>query len=220
MGQRDGRRVQPRGSRVLIGSSIVLLVIGAAGVSFLLLRDDLGRRAVPDFSFQVRRVNGASIDGAAPPRILQRGAHEVQKTLNTFYLAGFIDPSKWEDGTFPEVLELFEAGAVDQAQADLPFLTLGEDSTEVEFIEPAVATMTVRLLVDRTKQLTAAAAVTRFVADGEFEDGRSLFVRHAGTFYLRPGENGGWLIVGYRVTGEVQPGRRQGGPRPTTRETG
>jgi hypothetical protein len=52
------------------------------------------------------------------------------------------------------------------------------------------------------------------VADGRYEDGGPLSVRHDGTYYLRPDEDGRWLIVGYEVRGTVEPGRRTGGPQP------
>jgi hypothetical protein len=208
---------QARRRRTSIGVGLLILAVGGGAVWFFLLRDTRGGHPVPDFSFELHKVNAAAIGAAPGSEALQEGAEGVRATIDALYVAGFIDPDKWEDGAFPEVLEQFDGAAARQAEGNLQVLTLGDAAAEVEFIEPALGTMNIRFLVDATRRLTAAVAVTRFVADGEDMAGRSLFVRHDGTYYLQPDEDGRWLIVGYDVSGEVQPGRR-GGTQPTATE--
>jgi hypothetical protein len=196
----------------------VILALGAvgAGAWFLFLRPgapiDLGGddHPVPDFSFELRKVNAASVGEEESD--LDEAAEGVQETLDALYVAGFVDPDKWEDGTFPEVLEQFDRTAAKQAAADLPFLTLGGEAQQIAFVEPVLGKVDIRFLVDAEAQPAGAVATTKFVADGEFDGGDPLFVLHDGTYYLEPDDDG-WVIVGYDVDGVVQPGRRaRGGP--------
>jgi hypothetical protein len=193
---------------------ILALAVLGIGAWFLLFRPgapiDIGiGRSVPDFSFQLVRVNGAAVTPGNEVD-LDGAAEEVRETVDALYVAGFIDPGKWEDGAFPEVLEQFDRRAAEQASVDLPFLSLGGEADRVEFVEPAVGKMNVRFLVDPDANPAGAVATTRFVADGQFDDGRPMFVLHNGTYYLRRA-GGRWVITGYDVNGVVQPGRRPTG---------
>lgn len=217
MAQGKERRGRKQSRGVLIGIVLLILAVAGGALWFLSLRDGVDR-PVPEFSFELRNVKGASVADAASEESLQEGADEVRTTMDALYVAGFIDPGKWEDGTFPEALEQFDGGAAEQAESDLQFLTLGDESENVESIDPVLGTMNVRFLVDAEQRLSAAVATTRFVADGRYEDGGPLSVRHDGTYYLRPDEDGRWLIVGYEVRGTVKPGRRTAGPQPGAAE--
>jgi len=168
---------------------------------------------VPEFSFDLSKVNGTAPGGEVPAQEVQGAAGSIRETLDMMYVAGFVDPSKWQDGAFPEVLEQFDEGAGERAAADLPSLSLGAEAIQVAFVDPVVGTMKVRVLLDGEQQPAGAVATTRFVADGELDDGQPMFVIHRGTYYLRP-DGGRWLISGYEVHGIVQPGARQTGPSP------
>lgn len=202
----------------ILGLLLLLGVAGAAGWYFFLREGaPIGvfqdEHEVPEFSFQLGKVNGASVEGGAPEHELEAAAQGVQEAMDRLYIAGFIDPGKWEDGAFPEALEQFDGPASDQVQGDLPYLTLGSESAQVEFVEPVVGKMDIRFLLDSGREPAAAVATTRFVADGELKDGGAMFVLHDGTYYLRP-DRGRWVIVGYDVDGVVQPGKRPtGGPK-------
>jgi hypothetical protein len=195
----------------------VAFAVISAGAWFLFLREGaliaLGQadHPVPDFSFQLRRVNAASVATGSEAG-LEEPAEGVRETLDALYVAGFVDPDKWENGSFPEALEQFEGRAARQAKVDVAFLTLGGEASHVAFVEPVVGKLDIRFLLDADEQPSGAVATTRFVAEGEFEGGDPMFILHDGTYYLRPtGE--GWGIVGYDVNGVVQPGRRPtGGP--------
>ena len=214
---RRGAHRQGRGGRRAAVVLAVILALGAIGAGgwFLFLREGapipLTEQArTTDFSFELRKVNAASVGEEESD--LDDAAESVHETLDALYVAGFVDPDKWEDGTFPEALEQFDRAAAKQAEADLPFLTLGGEAQQIAFVQPVVGKLDVRFLVDAEAQPAGAVATTKFVADGEFDGGDPLFVLHDGTFYLEPDDDR-WVIVGYEVDGVVQPGRRaKGGP--------
>ncbi len=174
---------------------------------------------VPEFSFDLSKVGGTAPGGAVSAEEVQGAAEGIRETLDAMYVAGFVDPAKWEGGTFPEVLEQFDESAAEGASADLIDLTLGGEAAQVAFVEPAVGILKVRVLLDAERQPAGAVATTRFVADGEFDDGGPLFVIHGGTYYLRP-DGDRWLVSGYDVHGLVQPGNRPTGPGVADTETG
>jgi hypothetical protein len=197
-----------------------ILVLGAlgAGAWWFFLREgapiDLGEpdHPVAEFSFELSKVNGSGPGGDVPGGEVEGAAEGIRETLDAVYVAGYVDPSKWEGGSFPEVLEQFDDGAAERASSDLAFLTLGGEATRVDFVEPEVGTLRIRVLLDADAQPAGAVATARFVADGEFKDGKPLFVINDGTYYLRP-DGDRWLISGYDVHGVVQPGQRPTGPQ-------
>lgn len=172
-----------------------------------------------DFSFELSKVNGTAPGGDVSGQDVEEAAEGIRETLDAMYVAGFVDPGKWEGGTFPEVLEQFDEGAAERAEADLPQFTLGTEADQVAFVEPVVGVIKVRVLLDGESQPVGAVATTRFVADGELNRGGPMFVIHRGTFYLRP-EAGRWLISGYDVQGGVQSGPRLTGPGAGTPQPG
>lgn len=216
---RGGAHRQQRGAVRWLAVVLSIVVLGAlgAGAWWLFLREgapiDLGEpdHPVADFSFELSKVNGTAPGGDLPGGEIEGAAEGIRDTLDAMYVAGFIDPSKWDGGSFPEVLEQFDDGAAEQASSDLAFLTLGGEATQVAFVDPTVGTLRVRVLLDADDHPAGAVAATRFVADGEFKDGRPLFVLHDGTYYLRP-DRDRWVITGYDAHGVVQPGKRPTGP--------
>jgi hypothetical protein len=103
---------------------------------------------MPEFSFEVRNVKGTAGADVASEQGLEEGAQEVRTTMDALYVAAFIDPGKWENGTFREALEQFDAVAAEQAEHDLQLLTLGDASANVQSIDPVLGTMNVRYLFD------------------------------------------------------------------------
>ncbi|HEX5948657.1 MAG TPA: hypothetical protein VFZ45_03745, partial [Actinomycetota bacterium] len=64
-----------------------------------------------DFSFELSKVNGTAPGGDVSGQDVEEAAEGIRETLDAMYVAGFVDPGKWEGGTFPEVLEQFDEGA-------------------------------------------------------------------------------------------------------------
>lgn len=201
-------RPSHRGSstgRGIAAAAVVLALIGAAVWYFFLRGGGAGGdRPVPDFSFQLRAVEGQSAEGAVAEGKLTGAVEEIRDVLDAMYLAGFLDPQKWRDGTYPEVIEAFAGQAGRRAGRDLDDLTLGPAFSEVDFMRTAKGRLDVRFLADAEGRPVAAFATSRFRARGELTDGRRLRVVHTGDYLLRPGE-AGWRIEGYDVEGELEP---------------
>ncbi|MGH2545830.1 MAG: hypothetical protein ACRDHJ_03020, partial [Actinomycetota bacterium] len=133
--------------------------------------------------------------------------------------AGFVDPAKWEGGTFPEVLEQFTEPGAERASGELHQFTLGAEVAQVAFVEPAYGVLKIRVLLDGDSEPVGGVATARFVADGQLDGGGPMFVIHRGTYYLQP-DGGRWMIGGYEVEGVVQAGKRLTGPGRDVPETG
>ena len=193
---------------VAIGAVLGIAVVGALAW-FLLFRDDgLLGPDVPDFSFELDRVKGKGVQGPAGADRLQGPAEDLRDTLDSFYIAGFIDPGKWEDGTFPEALEAFFGPAAQQARRDLENLTLGDTSQRVESVQPKPGLLDVSFLLDGQRPF-AAVASTSFRATGRLQDGGRLSIQHQGEYVMRI-VDGVWRIVGYRVEGNLKPAAGRG----------
>jgi hypothetical protein len=209
-----GREHAGIGLRLSIAAGALVLVasLGAAGW-FFFLRDGApipildGGRPTPEFSFRLGKVTSVALNGKPSKGALEESASELQLTLDAMYSAGFVDPDKWEDGTFPEVLEVFAGQASQVAGRDLEDLTLGKASSEVEFVEPGPSRLEVRFLLGQSKQPYAAVATTRFEARGELDEGGTLRITHDGRYLMRRIE-GRWVVVSYQVDGRMRPQQR------------
>jgi hypothetical protein len=198
---------------------VVALAVAGAAAWYLLVRgggvlggdDD---HPVADFSFDLGKVSGTAVGEKAPEDTLQRAAQGVRRTLDTMYVAGFVDPSKWQKGTYPEVVEAFAPPAREQAAAEIASFSLGGEYARVEFVEPRKGRLSIRVLFDAEGLPTGAVATTVFGADGELTDGRPIDVTHTGTYYLHP-DGSRWLIVGYEVGGGVGPAAAGGQVTPS-----
>lgn len=178
------------------------MVIGGA-VWFVLFRGDgLIGPEVPEFSFELGRVKGQGIRGPGSSEALQAPAEELRSTLDAMYVAGFIDPGKWDGGRFPEVLEAFAGPAARQARRDLGDLTLGSTSRRLERVEPKPGRLSVSFLLEGNRPFAAVAFAT-FRAVGELANQGRLSIEHRGEYVMRV-VDGAWRIVGYEVRGDLQ----------------
>jgi hypothetical protein len=214
-------RARRTGIRRPVIAGIVAVALLGAGGWFLFFREGAGNpftdEEVPEFSFELGKVGGAAVavGDTASQEEVDEAAEGIRETLDGMYVAGFIDPSKWEDGTFSEVLEAFREDAQRRARRDLSNLTLGDDAEHVASVTPDVGRLSIRFLVGEERELVSAVAATSFAAGGELKDGRPLIVQHRGSYYMHPGDDG-WEIVGYQVRGIVTTGTTgQGSPEET-----
>jgi hypothetical protein len=211
---RRGAHREGRGGRRAVGVVAAILILGAvgAGAWFLFLREGapipLTESAeVADFSFDLIRVKGDSPAGNLDPDDLQDQAESVKETIDALYVAGYVDPSKWEGGTFPEVLDQFAEQARRQAKRDLDQLTLGDDSANVTDVRPVNGRLEVKFLADGEGTPVGAVAEALFAANATAKSGGPVSMQHDGTYYLRP-DGDRWLIIGYDVRGIVTPVER------------
>jgi hypothetical protein len=193
-----------------MGVVLGIAVIGAAAW-FLFLRDDgLLRTDVPDFSFELGQIKGQGVEGSAAAGRLQGPAEDLRATLDAMYVAGFIDPGKWEGGTFPEVVEAFAGPAAKQARRDLQDLTLGSTSRRVASVRPGRGRLNVSFLLDGRRPFAAVALAT-FQATGALRGGGRLSIQHQGEYVMRV-VDGAWRIVGYEVEGSLERAAPRGTP--------
>jgi hypothetical protein len=191
------------------GSILVAAALGGA-LWFFVLREGApiggDDRETPEFAFLVRRVSSEAIDGKASKQALEPVAEDLRSSLDAMYAAGFVDPDKWEEGSFPEVLEAFAEQAADAARDDLDDLTLGPAISNLEFVQPERSVMDVEFLLSESRQPFAAVATVTFRATGELADGKRLRILHEGRYVMRR-IDGRWRIVSYEVDGKIRPGR-------------
>jgi hypothetical protein len=207
--RRGAHRNGRGGSRVTV--IVVILIVAVVGVGgwFLFLREgapiDLGGPdPAEDFSFQLVRVKGESIEGNVEPEELEDDAEAVRETLDALYVAGYIDPAKWEGGTFPEALEQFSPSVRKQARREIDQFTLGADFARVENVRPVNARLDVSFLTDAEGTPVGAVAETVFAANARSTQGGHVSMQHDGTYYLLSQEDR-WLISGWDVKGIVTP---------------
>jgi hypothetical protein len=184
----------------------VAIVLGVAlvGVAawFVLFRGNGLIDDVPEFSFELGRVKGQGVEGAGSAEALLGPAEKLRSTLDAMYVAGFVDPGKWENGRFPEVLEAFAGPAARQARRDLEDLTLGPTSRRLERVEPKPGRLNVSFLLEGRRPLAAVAFAT-FRAVGELANRGRLSIEHRGE-YVMSVVDGAWRIVGYQVQGSLE----------------
>jgi hypothetical protein len=196
-----------------------------AGTWWFLLRDDapfqLGEpnHPVPDFSFDLSKVNGTAPGGDVSAQDVEAAAEGIRESLDAMYVAGFVDPAKWEGGEFPEALDQFTEQAAERAAGELHQFTLGDEVGQVAFVEPTLGVLKIRVLLDGESKPVGGVATARFVADGQLDGGGPMFVIHRGTYYLQP-DGGRWMVSGYDVEGVVQAGERLTGPGRAVPEAG
>jgi hypothetical protein len=220
---RGAHRNDGRGGRRAVAVLSVILVLGAvaAGAWFLFLREGApisiaGEPEVPEFSFQLIRVKGDSPNGNIDGDDLQSEAESVRETMDALFVAGYIDPSKWEGGTFPEALDQFATSTRRQAEKDIDQFTLGADAEHLSSVQPVNGRLEVKFLADSEQKTVGAVAQAVFAANASAESGGTVAIQHDGTYYLSPGDEG-WQIIGYDVRGIITPVPEPlpvGGPTP------
>jgi hypothetical protein len=189
----------------------VILILGvvAAGAWFLFLREGApisitGEPEVPEFSFQLVRVKGDSPAGNIDGEGLMGEAEAVRETMDALYVAGYVDPAKWEGGNFPEALEQFDDSVRRQAEKDLDQFTLGQDAQGIKSVRPVKGRLEVKFLADSDQNPIGAVATAIFAANATLNGGGPAAIQHDATYYLTP-EDDRWLIIGYEVRGIVTP---------------
>jgi hypothetical protein len=204
-------RNEAGGVRWPIAIFIVLgiAVVGAVAWFVLFREDGLLERDVPEFSFQIDQVKGRGVQGPSSEDSLRSASEDLRSTLDAMYVAGFVDPGKWQGGRFPEVLEAFAGPAAKTARRDLEDLTLGSSSRRIDSVQPNRGRLKVNFLLDGRRPF-AAVAFTAFRATGDLSSGGRLSIQHDGEYVMRL-IDGAWRIVGYEVRGNLERAAPSGG---------
>lgn len=155
------------------------------------------------------RVEARAIERSAPGNLGKRERTRARRAMDTvqglvrdLYIAAYLDPASWRPGSYAEVFDLFAGGARAEARTRARALTAGEDAGErFTAIEPAGATLRLRVLMDRTGAASLVAGSVRFRARA-LGDAPALF-RSEGTYLFRPTREG-WRIVSFQVVRDDQ----------------
>ena len=186
----------------VVGGIIVGLAAIAAAAWFLLAGGGPLDNETADFSFELGKVGGSSVADRASEGELADAAEQIRETLDAMYVVGFVDDSKWKDGTFPEIYDAFVDKIEPRVRHDLPNLSLGDDASKIDSVDPVTGRLSVRFLVDGEQELIGATAHAIFAANATATDGGNVAIQHDGTYYLKP-LDGEWLIDAYEVEGIV-----------------
>jgi len=157
----------------------------------------------PEFElrFDLRRVRGHSPSGEAGQRELSQPASAVGAAITELYSIGFVDTTRWRDGRFPALRQVFAAPLRDEVRSDLQRLTLGRTVRTLDAVRPQRARLEVDVLTDSRGRAVAAFATARFEGVGIAGDGE-IPLWHEGAYTLRR-TDGTWRIVAYDVRGRV-----------------
>jgi hypothetical protein len=200
-----------RSTRWLLVAVAVLVLAGAAVVAW---RMASGRSAAPApgptspspatpayaLDVTLRRVKAIPVRGDVKPRKLRAPAEAVRQMFTDLYGTAFVDPARWEGGTFPGIFEHFAPAAREEAARRLDDLTLGRAAEHVSAVRPEWARLDVRFLLGPARVPVAAQASMRFAATAFAGEGAEVPVRHRGEYTLERLE-GRWVVVSYRVDG-------------------
>ena len=178
------------------------MVVAAAATAWFVVGGGNPLAQVADFSFEFGKVGGSAVAERAPEAELQDAAEQVRDTLDEMYLVGFVDHTRWEGGTFPDLYGAFTDDLEGKVRRDLPNLSLGADAARIDSVDPISGRLSVRFLVNEESEPIAATAHAVFAANALATDGGNVAIQHDGTYYMEPEEDG-WLIGAYEVKGIV-----------------
>jgi LCP family protein required for cell wall assembly len=151
---------------------------------------------------QLGTVRGRPVAGKVHPADLKPAADAVLGAMTQLYTIGFVDPSRWDDGRFTSLPNLFAPEARPGVRRDLNELTLGRTARELLAVRPSHARLDVTFLVDAKGRPLTAFSEMDFEGVGTAEQGVQVPVHHAGDFVLRR-MHGRWQIVAYDVRARV-----------------
>jgi hypothetical protein len=191
--------------RRLIVGVVVVAVLG--GGAYFLLSD--GKVPIPfvdnpppvTFTFEDVKVEAATTShtkGTLPEKRADKAGEQVATVLSSLYTVAFVEDDYW--GDYGDAWSLFEETAAQQAEADLPTLTLGPQASDLyEKIDASPASsLTITVLTDRHDQPISAIAQVLFEADAKLRNGGTSAITSEGSYFLRPSGDE-WLIYAYEM---------------------
>lgn len=177
---------------------LVLLVAAVVVVALLSRGGGIGTKEnpIPTLAFTTKMavVN----QGKAADRETRKAEGDaIEKMFNEYYQVAFVDPRKWGDGKFEDLLDKFSKEVQASFTKDLSSLTIGPARIELERVDPTAASLGVTVYYDTKSKPTFAVAAATFNARGTLkQSGPPLFIKQKATFYLqRTGD--GWRITSY-----------------------
>lgn len=178
---------------------VLLLLVAAVVVLLVLPRGDGGPgkpKVTPVVAFSTK-IQGVGQAKTPDEGAKQASGNAIAKMFTDYYQQAFVDPEKWGDGTFENLKELFVPAVQASFTRDLPSLTIGQARTELSFVVPRAANMTVTVYFDRAGRPALAVAATTFSGRGTLKTtGPPLLINQKATFYLQK-QGDLWRITSY-----------------------
>ena len=201
--------------RTLVITVLLLAVFGVGGwllVSRLAGPKSPASKEAAKFAFTISGVRVSSLTDKGTPEDAQPAAEAARDLLTDFYQAAFLDPERWDGGTFPDAFEAFDENAAPAARRDLAALTLGEDATKLTSVKPSATRLFVSVLLDRDDAPADLIAVVGFSATGRASGGGTAPIENEAHFVMQV-QGDDWKVVSYRATTTVG-GRSQSAASP------
>lgn len=195
-------RVRPRRKR---GLFVLVAAVVAAGVAvpvILLLGDGEEEQKPGTVSFQARPLGIEQGPDDIPGGAVGAESRKIVRLLEGWYQQAFVDPSRFGDGTFPEVRALFEPDAQAKFDGDLDVLTIGEARTQIRRVDPTRAAVDVTIYFDDRARPSFAVADVDFRATVLLtqESASPVSIVQSAVLHLRRQSDGAWRIFAYDAT--------------------
>lgn len=157
----------------------------------------------PDFAFATAKVTPvptrAGVKVATLKTTAKAAADEVARTMDSLYIAAFLDPGNWQAGSYGDVWDLFDTGASTEAQQQVDTLTAGTGAgATFDAINPVSGSLKAKVLFDQKDQPFSVVAIVHFEATGSGKDGQDLQMKSEGQFVFQQ-VDGAWKVVSFRV---------------------
>ena len=145
-----------------------------------------------------------SQDRPAANAVANDVATHVLATLNEFYNIGFLHPSRWGGGSFPDLQGLFTPDARYTVAPNLPTLSLGPVANVLAKVDPTLQHAgIIAVLIEQNQSASYATVSTRFEGKGTPTDKAAdpISVGQSAQFMIDVGN--GYRIAGYDVTTQI-----------------
>lgn len=121
----------------------------------------------------------------------QDSANRALALVNRYYTVAFLDPTRWVNGTHPELASLFTAEAQPSIGPNLTHLAMSELWDQIESVEPVSQRLSkISFLVEPDGSLPLGIAYANFEGEGTSFEGDDVTIVHDAVFYLqREGED-------------------------------
>ncbi|MEA2504486.1 MAG: hypothetical protein QOG36_1529 [Actinomycetota bacterium] len=145
-----------------------------------------------------------SQDRPAANAVANDVATHVLATLNEFYNIGFLHPSRWGGGSFPDLQGLFTPDARYTVAPNLPTLSLGPVANVLAKVDPTLQHAgIIAVLIEQNQGASYATVSTRFEGKGTPTDKAAdpISVGQSAQFMIDVGN--GYRIAGYDITTQI-----------------
>jgi hypothetical protein len=188
---------------VVLGIGAVVLASGNGG-GIIPGGDDTP--PAPEFAFQVSKPKvettapidpEATVNMTAAKAAAKPAADQVAEQLNGLYLAAFLDPANWTQGSYEPVADYFAKTAQPAAATQAKVLTAGLGVADLDSILPLKSTAKLTVLLDPSGNPVAVAGTVNFQAKGT--GGGTVYVFKSKGQYVFRKIDGAWKVASFSV---------------------